>query len=137
MKVIVIGSVGTTKLTIEMLHKYNFEIVGVLGYEPLNQNRVSGFQDLRNVCANLNLEYRGFQKINDENHLNWARNKKPDLIFAVGFSQLLFSDWLKLPVKGCIGFHPTLLPRGRGRAPVAWTILEGENGAASFFFNGR
>jgi methionyl-tRNA formyltransferase len=32
-----------------------------------------------------------------------------------------------------VGFHPTPLPRGRGRAPVAWLILEQMDGAATFF----
>ena len=38
-----------------------------------------------------------------------------------------------MPKLGCIGFHPTLLPKGRGRAPLAWLILKEKKGAASFF----
>ena len=34
---------------------------------------------------------------------------------------------------GAVGFHPTLLPAGRGRAPVAWTILRGARAAVSLF----
>ena len=30
------------------------------------------------------------------------------------------------PPRGCIGFHASLLPRFRGRAPVNWAILRGE-----------
>ena len=65
MKVIVIGAVGTTAITIEKLHEHAFEIVGVLGHEPLNKNRVAGLNNLRQICENLSLEYLGFQKIND------------------------------------------------------------------------
>jgi methionyl-tRNA formyltransferase len=60
-----------------------------------------------------------------------------DVIFAVGFSQLLKEDWLTLAKHGCIGFHPTKLPMGRGRAPIAWLILEGKSGAATFFQMGN
>jgi len=35
---------------------------------------------------------------------------------------------------GGVGFHPTLLPEGRGRAPVAWTILLGARAAANLFY---
>lgn len=133
MKVLVIGAVGTTALTIEMLHNHSFDIVGVLGQEPTNKNRVSGLHDLQKLCLKLNLDYLGFQKINQDEYLSWAKIKCPDIIFAVGFSQLLSNDWLNLPTLGCIGFHPTVLPTGRGRAPVAWTILEGGKGAANFF----
>jgi methionyl-tRNA formyltransferase len=34
---------------------------------------------------------------------------------------------------GCVGFHPTMLPEGRGRAPIAWLTLLGKSGAATFF----
>ena len=137
MKVLVIGAVGTTALTIEMLQKHGFDIVGVLGQEPINKNRVSGLSDLATLCNRLNIEYQGYQKINDLKHLDWALQKNPEVIFAVGFSQLLSQQWLEMPIKGCIGFHPTVLPHGRGRAPVAWTILEGNNGAANFFLMGE
>jgi methionyl-tRNA formyltransferase len=137
MKVLVIGAVGTTALTIEMLNKHGFDIVGVLGHEPINKNRVSGLNDLDSLCLSLRIEYQGYQNINNTDHIAWAQAKKPDVIFAVGFSQLLNQQWLTMPTKGCIGFHPTVLPQGRGRAPVAWTIIEGKNGAANFFLMGE
>lgn len=137
MKVIVIGAVGTTAITIEKLHEHAFEIVGVLGHEPLNKNRVAGLNNLRQICENLSLEYLGFQKINDFENLKWAKEKQADIIFAVGFSQLLSSEWLNLTIKGCVGFHPTHLPRGRGRAPIAWSILEESKAAANFFLIGQ
>mgnify|MGYP001950041401 CR=1 FL=1 len=42
-----------------------------------------------------------------------------------------------MPKLGCIGFHPTKLPEGRGRAPIAWIILEQKQGSASFFLMGK
>jgi methionyl-tRNA formyltransferase len=38
------------------------------------------------------------------------------------------------PSHGCIGMHPTLLPIGRGRAPIPWTILRGirSSGVSAF-----
>ncbi|MBK6365637.1 MAG: formyl transferase [Saprospiraceae bacterium] len=136
MKVLVIGAVGTTALTIKMLHKHNFEIVGVLGHDPLNKNRVSGLNDLRTLSKELGIDYFPYQKINDEDIIHWGKSKVPDIIFAVGFSQLLNNEWLSLAPMGCIGFHPTNLPAGRGRAPIAWSILENEKAAANFFLIG-
>ena len=59
----------------------------------------------------------------------WA----PDVFFIVGLSQMIKKDLLALPRLGCVGFHPTALPEGRGRAPVAWMALEGRSGASTFF----
>jgi len=133
MKVGIIGAVGTTVLTINMLFKHEFEIVGILGHEPDNTKKVSGLQDLGAIAHRLGVDYQGYKKINEDVHYLWMKEREPDIIFAVGFSQLLESKWLSMAHLGCIGFHPTLLPRGRGRAPLAWLVLEEKIGAASFF----
>lgn len=136
-KILVIGAVQTTKHTINQLLKYDFNIVGVLGHEPANVARVSGWCDLKALSSNENLPYKGFKKINDQENLDWAIEKQPDIIFAVGFSQLMSQSWLEMPKLGCIGFHPTHLPKGRGRAPLAWIVLEQVTGSASFFLMGQ
>ena len=87
MKVIVIGAVGTTAITIEKLHEHAFEIVGVLGHEPLNKNRVAGLNNLRQICENLSLEYLGFQKINDFENLDKRR-------IAVGLPTKAYQDFV-------------------------------------------
>ena len=48
----------------------------------------------------------------------------PDLIFVVGWRQIINKDILDIPKKGVIGFHPTLLPIGRGPAPIINSILK-------------
>lgn len=136
-KVLVIGAVSSTKHTLYQLNKYGFDIVGVLGHEPLNKNLVSGWVDLKDHSKKLSINYKGFNKINDFENIIWALDKKPDLIFAVGFSQLMSQEWLEMPSLGCIGFHPTLLPKGRGRAPLAWITLEKSFGSATFFLMGN
>ena len=53
------------------------------------------------------------------------RALEPDLIFVVGWSQLVRDSFIALASEGVFGMHPTLLPRHRGRAPVPWAILTG------------
>ena len=61
--------------------------------------------------------------INDEE--NVIRSLCPDLIIVCGWRQLVGEDIMKLPKNGIIGFHPTLLPYGRGPAPIINTLLKG------------
>lgn len=135
--ILVIGAVKTTELTLKALVKNGFNVVGVLGHEPKNVDNVSGWVDLKQSALSLEIDYKGFSLINNEDNLEWARTKKPDIIFAVGFSQLMSNEWLEMPSLGCIGFHPTKLPKGRGRAPIAWLTLEEKIGAATFFLMGE
>jgi methionyl-tRNA formyltransferase len=136
-KILVVGAVQTTKHTINQLLKYDFNIVGVLGHEPANVAKVSGWFDLKTFSSNEKLPYKGFKNISDQENLDWATEKQPDVIFAVGLSQLMSQSWLEMPKFGCIGFHPSHLPKGRGRAPLAWIVLEQATGSASFFLMGE
>lgn len=136
-KVLVIGAVNSTAQIIKKLIEHDLEIVGVLGHEPKNKDKVSGWADLHMLSSSNNISYKGFTKINDEENFAWATERKPDIIFAVGFSQLLNEDWFSVSKLGCIGFHPTKLPIGRGRAPLAWITFEQSYGSATFFLMGK
>jgi methionyl-tRNA formyltransferase len=61
----------------------------------------------------------------------------PDVIFVCGWRQKIGNDILDIPKNGIIGFHPTLLPYGRGPAPIINSILEGINisGVTAFYMN--
>jgi methionyl-tRNA formyltransferase len=56
-----------------------------------------------------------------------VRALDPDLLVVVGWTRLLGPELLSVPRHGCVGFHASLLPRHRGRAPVNWAILRGES----------
>jgi len=51
---------------------------------------------------------------------------EPELIVVVGWTRLIRRPLLAVPPRGCVGFHASLLPENRGRAPVNWAILRGE-----------
>lgn len=131
--ILVIGSVKSTEKTISGLIKHGLNICGVLGRDASGTNPVSGYVNLEKISVDNNIEFKSFSDINDETNLDWARSKNPDLIFAVGFSQLLNDDWFRIAKMACIGFHPTTLPKGRGRAPLAWLVLDNTHGSATYF----
>ncbi len=66
-----------------------------------------------------------------------VRSLEPDFLFVCGWRQMLDEDLLGIPKKGTIGFHPTLLPKGRGSAPIINTILTGvrDSGVTMFYLN--
>ncbi|MGR3175999.1 MAG: methionyl-tRNA formyltransferase [Candidatus Scalindua sp.] len=50
----------------------------------------------------------------------------PDLIVVADYRFLLKKELVDIPKYGAINFHPSLLPKYRGRAPVNWAIINGE-----------
>ena len=50
----------------------------------------------------------------------------PDLIVVAAYGLILPPAVLRLPARGCINIHGSLLPRHRGAAPIAAAILAGD-----------
>lgn len=132
-KVALVGSVGSSRRTLSALIRHGLPIVGVLGLNPLKSSKVSGYCRLDDLALSAGVPYFDFEKINHSNVLSIVQQWSPDILFVVGLSQIVRWDLLSIPKLGCVGFHPTWLPEGRGRAPVAWLTLEGRPGAATFF----
>ena len=58
---------------------------------------------------------------------------------VAAYGQLLRREVLDLPAHGMLGVHPSLLPKYRGAAPIAWALLNGERetGVTIFRLNER
>src|SRR4030095_13158264 len=54
------------------------------------------------------------------------RNWHPEIIVVVAYGRILPKTLLELPPRGCLNVHYSLLPKYRGAAPAAWTIINGE-----------
>jgi methionyl-tRNA formyltransferase len=131
MRVGVIGGVKSSKILIDKLFENNFNEVHVWGYHPQKIEDVSGWCNLEKISNEYDYTHSSFEKI-VECELQ-IREYNPQILFVVGLSQIVPREILNIPVLGSIGFHPTSLPKGRGRAPIAWMILNESRGAATFF----
>ncbi len=101
------------------------EVVGVVTLPgPVDPNR-SGQCSFDDVAARLGAALIETADINAETTLDALRALDPELVFVVGWSQLVREPFIALASEGVFGMHPTLLPRHRGRAPIPWAILSG------------
>lgn len=101
------------------------EIVGVVTLPgPIDPNR-SGQCSFDEVAARHGAQLVETTDVSSEDTNAAVRALDPELIFVVGWSQLVREPFLALAREGVFGMHPTLLPRHRGRAPIPWAILSG------------
>jgi methionyl-tRNA formyltransferase len=101
------------------------EIVGVVTLPgPIDPNR-SGQCSFDDIAARFDGALIETRDVNALETLNAIRKVEPELIFVVGWSQLVHDPFIALAREGVFGMHPTLLPRHRGRAPIPWAILTG------------
>ena len=134
MKVALIGSVSSSWHCLKALIDAQVEVVGVCGLHARHAQAVSDYRDLGELAGQSALDYLAFDKVTESAVGSFLVERSPDLLFVIGLSQMVPRDMWSGPPAGSIGFHPTMLPRMRGRAPVAWTILLNEQPAVSLFF---
>jgi methionyl-tRNA formyltransferase len=66
------------------------------------------------------------EKIRDPDFLTTLKSWHPQIVVVVAFGRILPAAILELAPHGCLNVHYSLLPKYRGAAPVAWTIINGE-----------
>lgn len=77
--------------------------------------------------------------VNDPEMITRIEAFRPDVIFSVFYDQVLCPEILSIPSLGCINFHPSILPKYRGVAPLIWAIMNGESetGITAHFMEAR
>jgi methionyl-tRNA formyltransferase len=132
MRIVFIGSVRFSAEAMQQLVEMSVDVVGVCTKQDsvFNADHV----DLRSICEVNEIPWIYSDNINSAHTLSWIRKLKPDVIFCFGWSQIIKDELLGIPLLGVIGFHPTALPKNRGRHPLVWTLVLGLKETASTFF---
>tara|TARA_A100001011_G_scaffold16199_2_gene16822 strand:- start:18680 stop:19564 length:885 start_codon:yes stop_codon:yes gene_type:complete len=132
MKVFFIGSVRFSEKILKTLIDLNAEIVGISSIKNSKLN--SDFTNLGNIALKNKIPINFDDNINSKKSLKFIRSKNPDVIFCMGLSKLIKRELLEIPKVGVVGYHPSLLPRNRGRHPLIWALVLGLRQTGSTFF---
>jgi len=125
-RVVFIGCVGEAKRSLETLVEMGERVVAIITLRPDLAATVSGAIRWEAIAEASSIPLHFVRNANDPEAIELIRSLEPDLIYCVGWTQLLRRELLAIPRLGCIGFHASLLPKYRGRAPVNWAIIRGE-----------
>jgi methionyl-tRNA formyltransferase len=125
-RVLFVGAVHEAVPALAALVDSPAQVVGVVTMPRERAAQTSGYVDLGPLARVAGAELLPCADINSAESVGQIRRLAPDLIVVVGWTRLLRAELLGVPPRGCVGFHASLLPRYRGRAPVNWAILRGE-----------
>jgi len=125
-RVIFVGAVHEAVPALGVLLDSGVEITEVVTLPAERAASTSGFVDLEPLARAHGIEVRRCADINSADSVRHVRELRPDLMVVTGWTRLLSAELLGVPPRGVVGFHASLLPRYRGRAPVNWAILRGE-----------
>ena len=132
MKIFFIGTVEFSKIALQKLIELKAQVVGVCTKENSEFN--SDFADLKPLCEKNKIPFKYVNNVNSKDNCYWIKSFNPDIIFCFGWSNLLKKDILTLAPMGVLGFHPSKLPKNRGRHPLIWALALGLKKSASTFF---
>ena len=134
MRSVLIGAVGSTRVTLETLHKAGMPPAAVVTVTEDIAYRNSDYIDLQPLCGKFCVPLKRFRDVNNAEAVTYIQRFHPDIIWVIGFSQLVKRPLLDIPRLGALGFHPSKLPQNRGRGVIAWTIIQGLSETGSTLF---
>ncbi len=138
-----IAFAGSKTTTLECMSElladgFSLDLLVTLTPEQGKRFQVAGYMDLtpfarENSIPVYHPESYSLKKSQDEQHLI---AEKIDCLLVIGWQRLIPPWWLKNLAAGAFGMHgsPEPLPRGRGRSPLNWSLLEGKTSFLTHLF---
>jgi methionyl-tRNA formyltransferase len=139
MKIVFMGTPDFAVQSLDAILKAGFEVplvvttpdkYGGRGSKQLLQSSIKTY------CLENNLPHIQPEKLRDPAFVKTLKDINADLFVVVAFRMLPQVVW-KIPSKGTLNLHGSLLPAYRGAAPINWAIINGEKttGLTTFFIN--
>jgi methionyl-tRNA formyltransferase len=100
-------------------------VVAVLTLQPEQAAKRSGVGSYQTLCREFQVPLHEVRNINDEESIELLRKLELDLVFVIGWSQIVRGPALRTARLGMVGAHASLLPHHRGRAPINWALING------------
>jgi methionyl-tRNA formyltransferase len=113
-------------------------MVGVVTPEKKPIDVQATYQPLLQLAEKNKIPTFQTSDINSEETIKSLSKLSPDLAIVAGWSKIISKEVLDIPKKGTVGLHSAMLPKGRGGAPVNWSIIhdEPEIGITLYYLDG-
>lgn len=133
MRIVFIGCVQFSHSMLEhVLQEMPGKVVGVVTRDESSFN--SDFYSLKELAQKNKLPCHIATGNKQQPIVDFIKKLNPDVVYCFGWSYLLKKDILSIPRLGVVGYHPSALPKNRGRHPLIWAIALGIKNTASTFF---
>lgn len=127
-RIVFMGTPQIAAATLEQLIDGPDPVVGVVTQpdRPAGRGQQSLPPPVRKVAEARGISVIAAEKIRTPDFLERLKQWQPEIIVVVAYGRILPKTILELAPRGCLNVHYSLLPKYRGAAPAAWTIINGE-----------
>ena len=132
-KIVICGCTEAGFETLEFLLEQNISISYIVSLddEQAKKWNVSGYYpfDTLSKKYNIPIYYPKSYSLKEKEDLDFFQHHSFDLLILGGWQRLIPDDVLSTLKIGGVGVHGSseMLPKGRGRSPVNWSLIEGKN----------
>jgi methionyl-tRNA formyltransferase len=126
--IVFMGTPETSAFTLEYLLQSPDPVIGVVTQpdRPVGRGQKTARSPVSRTAQGRGLPVLAPEKIRDPGFLKTLKSWRPELIVVVAYGRILPTAILELAPRGCINVHYSVLPKYRGAAPAAWTIINGD-----------
>lgn len=103
-----------------------FPVCAIITLQDDLMVKKSGAADFAGIAAEYDIPLYHVRNANDPASLELLNALNLDLLFVIGWSQILHTPVLRSAKLGCFGAHASLLPANRGSAPINWALIKGQ-----------
>jgi len=127
MRVVFCGNPAFALPTLDALNGSSHEIAVVVCSpdKPRGRGRKLYPLPVKTRAQELGIPVFQPERLKDPTFLEAVSAVEPDALVVVAF-RILPRELFAMPRCGSFNVHPSLLPRGRGPAPIPWTLIRGE-----------
>lgn len=125
MRTVVVGNRKLARHILRRTIENGWNVVGAIAPEGRLATEQANFAPLEDVVEGQDCRVHRTDDINSERTIEWLASQSPNVCISGGWSQIVAERVLEIPSKAFLGFHSSKLPKGRGGAPVNWSLIEG------------
>ena len=132
-KIVICGCTEAGFETLEFLLEQNITISYIVSLDNKQAKKwnVSGYCSFDKLSKKYNIPiyYPKSYSLKEKEDLDFFQHHSFDLLILGGWQRLIPDDVLSTLKIGGVGVHGSseMLPKGRGRSPVNWSLIEGKN----------
>jgi methionyl-tRNA formyltransferase len=138
LKIVFMGTPEFAVAILDILFHSEHQIVGVVTAtdKPAGRGQQLKTSAIKDYALSQKLNLLQPESLKNEQFIKKLNNLQADLFVVVAFRMLPEIVW-RIPKKGTINLHASLLPQYRGAAPINWAIINGETktGVTTFFID--
>ena len=132
-KIVICGCTEAGFETLEFLLEQNITISYIVSLDNKQAKKwnVSGYCSFEKLSKKYNVPiyYPKSYSLKEKDDLDFFQHHSFDLLILGGWQRLIPDNILSTLKIGGVGVHGSseMLPKGRGRSPVNWSLIEGKN----------